>query len=99
MSMPGRHTAYVERTVLSWRRTGLALFILAVVAAKAADIGDVLLISVLSVVVALGALFLVLVAERRAVARRDISAWTLLGSTTALCVAVAVVGAMLALAA
>ena len=45
------------------------------------------------------ALFLVLVAERRAVARRDISAWTLLGSTTALCVAVAVVGAMLALAA
>jgi hypothetical protein len=99
MTMPGRYTAHVERTVLAWRRTGLALFVLALAAAKAADLGDIAFVAVVAVVVALGALGLVLVAEQRAVARRDESAWVLLASTTALCVSVAGVGALLALTA
>jgi uncharacterized membrane protein YidH (DUF202 family) len=99
MSMPGRHTAHVERTVLAWRRTGLALFVLALAAAKAADIGDAAVVAVVGVGVALGALALVLFAERRALNQQESSAWSLFATTTGLCVAVAGVGALLALAA
>jgi hypothetical protein len=99
VTVPAGYSAYVERTVLAWRRTGLALFILAVMAAKAADIGHVALVTVLGVVVALSSLAVVLVAERRAARQRSASTWALLTTTTGLCVAVAVVGGLLALAA
>ena len=99
MSLPSDHTAHVERTVLSWRRTGLALFALSVGAAKAGDLGDAAVVAFLGVGVGLATLVVVLGAERRVSAGSDASAWSLLAASAGLCGAVALVGALLALVA
>ena len=81
------------------RRTGLALFVLALAAAKAADVVNTAVVAVLGVVVSLAALLVVFAASHRITRDATTSAWTLLATSAGLVVGVAVVGAVLALTA
>lgn len=92
------HTAHVERTVLAWRRTGLAVFALAAAAAKVAAVSSVPVVAALGLAVGLFTLGVIYVAERRVTKQdRDVQ-WTLLATMGALVVAVALLGALLAIA-
>jgi uncharacterized membrane protein YidH (DUF202 family) len=99
VSVPSDHTAHVERTVLAWRRTGLALFALALAAAKAADVSEAGFVAFVGVFVSLGTLAVVLASERRVSTGQATPAWTMLASSAALAFLVALVGVLLALTA
>ena len=96
MTTPHGYSAYVERTSLAWRRTGLALFALAVGAARIADVTDLLLAVGLAVVVGAAALALVFAAERRVGDPRAASPWWFLVVSAGLACGVALVGVLLA---
>jgi len=88
----------VERTVLAWRRTGLAIFALAAAVAKVAAVSSVPVVAVLGLSVGLSTLGVIYVAERRVTkADRDVQ-WHLLATMAGLVAAVALLGALLALA-